>query len=237
MAAQTATVAPHEVKRLDKALDALAGQYSGAGSVSSILVGGGLIAGGAYLTLHDTRDDGGDDLDLPQYFHGAGAGMLIGTGGALLVASILNWDRESIDAHRLARFRAADARGAMEVSTFARFEGDFLAQRALARSSREAGGRVAIGFAIGGGGALALAIGATKVDDDIRFGLGAIGTSWLIYGLWQGLVLLNSESEVEKLVREYVEDRQRVRKLRRARVALLPAASRDGVGLTLHAQL
>ncbi|HMI92875.1 MAG TPA: hypothetical protein VK509_15980 [Polyangiales bacterium] len=225
-----AQVAAHDLAKLDSALATLAelSESSPAAGVVSIIGGGILIAGGAYFALQGSESESDGD----QAARGIASAVVLGLGGASVAVGIRRMDYLSTDGRRLARFRAAVARGGMDAITFARFEGGLLAEGEIARQNRLAGGVAQLGLSVGGAGALTIAIAAQDIGDDARLGLGVLGGIYLVYGLWQGVVALTVESRVEQIVRQYTQTHAPASPT--TEVALSPTVAPSGLGLALH---
>jgi hypothetical protein len=197
-AQRAAQVSTDEIAHLDRAMQQLVDlQQNGAlrGTVG-VLFGGTFIAVGAYTMFGD------DSLG-----HGAGraiaAAVLIGLGGVYTANGVRAFDSASTDQRRLERFHAAEAKGAIDDLTFARFEGGLFAEAEVARQLRLQSGVGYIGMTAAGAGVLALSLAAPDYNDDARLWGSVVGGFYLAYGLWQSIALLSSESAVEHIVREY----------------------------------
>jgi hypothetical protein len=230
-ARQYPRVAAHEIARLDAALSALAerNESTPLGGLGTILTGGLLVAGGVYFALEDpdSKDRG------EQWLHGGVSGLLLALGGASVVLGVGALGSESIDAQRLVSFRATAARGGMDVVAFARFEGALISEWQIARANRVTGGFASLGVAAGGAGGIALALAAQDAGDSTRTSVGVLGGIYLLYGLWQGIAALTTESEVEAIVRRYTERPASVPRPRP--IALSPTVAPAGLGFTLRA--
>lgn len=232
-----ARVAPHEMKRLEQVLRAVAQPSEGSTfrGVMNVASGAVFTASGVLIALHAGGTS--EPLEIEPYLRGLGAATLIIVGSGMAISQFAAFGRESTDALRVARFRALAARGPMDPITFARFEGALLAEAQNARASRVASIPGNFAAAFGSAAVLALGIAAEDLDEDTRIALGVMGGFGLAGGVIDGISALSTESEYERIVRAYVEDRTQVRKARARRVALLPSVSRNGAGLVLRGEL
>jgi hypothetical protein len=223
-------VAAHEVESLEQALSSLAAvnEPSVGGSIAGILVDGMVIAAGALLVL-----DGSDaEDDNTQLARGVGGALLMGLGASSMAMGLRRFDYDTTDTRRLARFRTIAARGPIPPLAFARFEGELIMQADLARVSRLSNGVGGLGLAVGGAGALTLGLAADNAGSRARVFMGVLGGAYLLTGLWAGILSLTSETEVESIVRAYIE--RRLRKLRAAQSARRPILAPSGLGLSLQ---
>lgn len=211
--------------RLDAALAELAAatEISAGSAVFSLAMSGIVLTAGVLVAVDDDPSTGSG------LARGALSGIMLSTGGGMLVTSIDAFGRETVNESRLDRFRAARARTGFDRQTLAGFEGELRMEAALTRYGRRVLGLGWVGLAIGGAGTIVVAALAPGLDDDARKYTGVYGGLFALIGTWQAISQLTGQSAAENVLERYETQHAGPAKP----IALAPVLGRGTLGLQL----